>query len=500
MSPRGGGSGPPGLRARSEMQKIRFGTDGWRGVIADDFTFAAARRVAAAIARCLMRAGRPGTLVVGHDTRFLSPAFARAAAEVLAAHGLTAHLTRAFAPTPAFGWAAVERGADGAIVITASHNPPQYSGIKLKDCHGAPAPPEVTAEIEAELDRSADTATGRHGDRATGRIVSFDPRPSYLKRLAELADLGRIATVRAPVVVDAMCGSAQGYLAGLLAEHGLHVTELSAELNPLFGGRQPEPVPANLLDLQAACRERGAIGFALDGDGDRLAVVDERGRAWSPHQLMAVVVDHMARSAGRRGRIVKGFAVGRQVDAVAAAAGLPLVVVPIGFKYIAAHMLRGDVLVGGEESGGIGIQGHLPERDGSLVALLVLEVVAREGCTAADVLDRLEARVGPSHYRRVDWGLPRGLGREAILARLATLRRGLAGEGPAAVDALDGLKLHFTDESWILFRPSGTEPLLRVYAEAPDPGRLDRLMLAAGSAVREAVGDVIEEPDGKATA
>jgi phosphomannomutase len=197
---------------------------------------------------------------------------------------------------------------------------------------------------------------------------------------------------------------------------------------------------------------------------------------------------------------VKGFAVGRQVDAVAAAAGLPLTVVPIGFKYIAAHMLRGDVLVGGEESGGIGIQGHLPERDGSVVALLVLEAVAGEGRPAADVLDRLEARVGPSHYRRVDWDLPRDLTREVILARLAGLRRGLPGEGPAALDELDGLKLRFPDESWILFRPSGTEPLLRVYAEAADPARLDRLMGVAAVAVREAVGDVIEERDGKATA
>jgi phosphomannomutase len=482
------------------MQKIRFGTDGWRGLIADDFTFAAVRRVAAAIARRLPRAGGAGALVVGHDTRFLAPAFARAAAEVLAGQGLTAHLTRAFAPTPAFGWAAVERGADGAIVITASHNPAEYCGLKLKDRHGAPAPPEVTAEIEAELDRSGDPATGRHGDGATGRIVSFDPRLSYLKRLAELADLDRIGALRAPVVVDAMYGAGQGYLAGFLAEHGIPVTELAAELNPLFGGRQPEPVPANLRELQAACGARGAVGFALDGDADRLAVVDERGRAWSPHQLMAVVVDHMARRRGGRGRVVKGFAVGRQVDAVAAAAGLPLTVVPIGFKYVAAHMLRGDVLVGGEESGGIGIQGHLPERDGSLVALLVLEAMAGDGCPAADLLDRLEAQVGPSHYRRVDWDLPRDLTREAVLARLAGLRRGLPGEGQAALDELDGLKLRFPDESWILFRPSGTEPLLRVYAEAADPARLDRLMDAAAVAVREAVGDVIEEHDGKATA
>jgi len=482
------------------MQKIRFGTDGWRGVIADDFTFAAVRRVAAAVARRLPRASGAGALVVGHDTRFLASAFARAAAEVLAAQGLTAHLTRTFAPTPAFGWAALERGADGAIVITASHNPPEYCGVKLKDRHGAPTPPEVTAEIEAELDRAGDAATGRRGDAATGRIVAFDPRLSYLKRLAELADMDGIAALRAPVVVDAMCGAGQGYLAGFLAERGLPVTELAAELNPLFGGRQPEPVPANLRELQAACRARGAVGFALDGDADRLAVVDERGRAWSPHQLMAVVVDHMARRRGGRGRIVKGFAVGRQVDAVAAAAGLPLTVVPIGFKYIAAHMLRGDVLVGGEESGGIGIQGHLPERDGSVVALLVLEAVAGAGRPAADVLDRLEGRVGPSHYRRVDWDLPRDLTREVVLARLAGLRRGLPGEGPAALDELDGLKLRFPDESWILFRPSGTEPLLRVYAEAADPARLDRLMGAAAAAVREAVGDVIEERDGKATA
>jgi len=489
------------LRGLTSMQTIRFGTDGWRGVIADDFTFAAVRRVAAAIARCLSEgaaAGGPPSIVVGHDTRFQGAAFARAAASVLAAHGFTVHLTQAFGPTPAFGWAAVEMGADGALVVTASHNPAHYSGLKLKDRHGAPASTDLTARIEAELDR-ADGAPD-HAFVAGGQILPFDPRPSYHKRLAALAGLERIAAAGARVMVDVMCGAGQGYLASLLAEHRLDVTEISAELNPLFHGRHPEPVPANLNGLQAACRRSGAVGFALDGDADRLAVVDERGRPWSPHQLMAVMVDYMARGRGGRGRIVKGFAVGRQVDAVAAACGLPLVVVPIGFKYIATHMVQGDVLVGGEESGGIGVQGHLPERDGSLVALLVLEAMAAGGCRAADLLDRLEAAVGPSHYRRVDWGLPRGLGRQAILDRLQGLRRGLPGEAPAAVDELDGLKLRFADESWILFRPSGTEPLLRVYAEAADPARLDRLLSAAADAVREVVGDVIEGDHGQATA
>jgi phosphomannomutase len=331
--------------------------------------------------------------------------------------------------------------------------------------------------------------------------VSFDPRPSYLGRLAGLVDLPAIVAARATVIVDAMCGAGQAYLAGLLAERGVPVTEVAAELNPLFGGRQPEPVPANLQDLRAACRERGAVGLALDGDADRLGVVDERGRAWSPHQLLAVVVEHMARRRGGRGRVVKGFAVGRQVDAVAGAWGLPLVVVPVGFKYIAAHMLQGDVLVGGEESGGIGIQGHLPERDGSLVGLLLLEAMALEGCPASQLLDRLEARVGPSCYRRVDWTLPRDLTRQSLEARLAGLRGGLPGAGgaPAAVDDLDGTKLRWADGSWILFRASGTEPLLRVYAEAAEPDRLDRLMEAAAAAVREAVGDVIGDRHGKAT-
>ena len=496
-----------GLAILDAMPKIRFGTDGWRGVIAEDFTFAAVRRVAAAIARCvgLEGGGSRGagpSIVVGHDTRFQAPAFARAAASVLAEHGLTVHLAETFAPTPAFGWAAVERGAVAALVITASHNPPEYSGLKLKDRRGAPASPEFTAAIEAELERPTDTATGRHGDGATGGMVHFDPRPSYLGRLAGLVDLRAIAAARPTVIVDAMYGAGQGYLAGLLAERGVPVTEVAAELNPLFGGRHPEPVPANLKDLQVACRERVAVGLALDGDADRLGVVDERGRAWSPHQLMAVVVEHMARRRGGRGRVVKGFAVGRQVDAVAEAWGLPLVVVPVGFKYIAAHMVQGDVLVGGEESGGIGIQGHLPERDGSLVGLLLLEAMALEGCPASELLDRLEARVGPSWYRRVDWALPRDLTRQTVQARLAGLRRGLPGPGaaPAAVDDLDGTKLRWADGSWILFRASGTEPLLRVYAEAAEPERLDRLMEAAAVAVREAVGDVIGDQHGKATA
>jgi phosphomannomutase len=481
------------------MQTIRFGTDGWRGVIADDFTFAAVRRVAAAYARCLGGVGRPARVIVGHDTRFQAAAFARAAAEVLVGLGVEVHLTAVFAPTPAFAWAAVDRGADGALVLTASHNPPAYLGIKCKDRHGAPASPDFTAVLEAELDRD-DEASPAPARSAPGRIVPFDPRPSYADRLAGLVDLEAIAAAGFPVIVDAMGGAGQGLLAGLLAARRVVVTELGVGTDPLFAGRNPEPVPANLGELQARCAAGAAVGFALDGDADRLACVDETGRPWSPHQLLAVVVDHMARRRGGRGRVVKGFAVGVQVDAVAAAWGLPVEVVPIGFKYIAAHMLKGDVLVGGEESGGIGVQGHLPERDGSLVALLVLEAMAREGRRAADLLDHIEAQVGPSHYRRVDWVLPRGLDREAILRRLEGLRRGLPGEAPAAVDELDGLKLRFADGSWILFRPSGTEPLLRVYAEGASAARVDGLLAAAAAAVRGAMGDVIEGVHANASA
>lgn len=469
------------------MASIRFGTDGWRAVIAEDFTFENVRRVAQAYADHLkLRPGGAGEVVVGYDTRFLSGRFAHEAARVLAANGLRVLLTSSHAPTPAVSWAIRDHGATGGLMITASHNPAEYNGIKIKAEYAGSALPDATRSVEAQLDANA--AAGRqphlidyNAAVSGGGIRLFDPRPSYLRQVRSLVDLDRIGaharTRGLKVVVDAMYGAGQGYLAELLAATGAEVREIRGEVNPGFGGINPEPIARNLGPLAEAVRASGAdLGLALDGDADRSGAVDARGDLVDSQRVFALLLRHLVRRRGWTGSVVKTFAVTDMVDKLAARHGLRLHKKPVGFKYVCELALQEDVLIGGEESGGLGIKNHIPERDGILIDLLLVEVVATEGKPLHAVVEDLLAEVGPHHYRRNDLHLtPARKG--ALLDRLRhDPPAAFAGIPVTAVDTLDGFKFRLGERGWILFRASGTEPVVRVYVEMDAPEAVEAVL------------------------
>jgi phosphomannomutase len=484
---------------------LRFGTDGWRGIIARDVTFDRVRLAARAVGRTLRAADvgeeRP-LLAVGYDTRFLSARFARAAAEALCAEHVDVRLTTSFLPTPALAWSVTLLGAQGGIVITASHNPPSYNGLKVRAADGGPASPALIAQIEGEVERLASRPAVFDGpnrstsvqDAPLGGIELFDPLPRYRQRLGSLVDLDRVACSRIHVVVDPMFGATRGLLAGLLRERGVEADEIHGEASLWFGGLPPEPLPESLGELAAWVKGLSAqsrVGVALDGDGDRLAAIDEGGSYVSPHQIFALLLRHLVTRRGFSGTVVKTFSTTMMIDRLAAGYGLRLAVTPIGFKYVAELIRRQPVLMGGEESGGIGVAGHIPERDGTLSALLLLECLAVEGKPLGALIDRLEAEVGPHRYRRVDLPLRGGWDR-------GELERRIVGRAPSSIDrcriadvqCLDGVKMIGEDGSWLLIRRSGTEPVLRLYAEAPTDDQVSRMLDWATAYVRGLREDV----------
>ncbi len=467
------------------MTEIRFGTDGWRGVIAEDFTFANVRLVARAIARHLVAEATAGEIpyaLVGHDTRFLSREFAQAAAEAMAREGVRVSLTTAFAPTPAFSFAVVRLRATGALVVTASHNPPEYSGLKFKASYGGSAPVSFTRSVEAEIQRlSAACAAPGETRNAKCETETFDARGPWLDRLQELVDVPRIGRSGIRVVLDAMYGAGQGLLAERLRRAGCAVRELHAEVNPGFAGLHPEPIPAYLGALSEAVQSwegTGArVGFAFDGDGDRVAPVDEAGSVVTPHQTLALLVRHMVRNRQARGPVVKSVNIGHLVDAEAEGLGLSVLVTPVGFKYIAEAMQQHDALVGGEESGGFAIRGHIPERDAGLVTLLLLECLALTGKPLGTLVREMEEEYGPHRYGRLDLRLSSLTARDQVVAQLSEAPPACLLSRPVSqVETLDGVKLIREDHSWVMLRASGTEPVLRVYAEAPTQAEVEALL------------------------
>ena len=464
------------------MTDIQFGTDGWRGIIAEDFTFANVRLATRAIARRIRaEAGGGGTphVLVGYDTRFLSREFAQAAAEAMAAEGVRVSLASTFAPTPAFSYAVVRMKAAGAVVITASHNPAEYSGVKIKASYGGSAPVSFTRGVEEEIERIR--AASREPRAASREIGSFDAGEPWLDRLEELVPVSSIGRSGIRVVLDVMYGAGQGFLAERLRRARCEVRELHAEINPSFGGLHPEPIPANmgpLIEATKAWRGPGpCAGFAFDGDSDRIAPVDEDGNVITPHQVLALLVRHLVRNRREHGAVVKSVNIGRMVDLEAQALGVPLVVTPIGFKFVAAAMREQDALVGGEESGGFAVRGHIPERDPGLICLLLLECMAITGQSLGTLVREMEAAYGPHRYGRTDMRLATLADRDRVVARLA-------GAPPTALlsvpllrmDIRDGVKLIRADHSWIMLRASGTEPLLRIYAEAPTEDEVRALL------------------------
>ena len=455
---------------------IRFGTDGWRAVIADTFTFANLRQLAQAVAESVNKQHTGSDLpqvVVGYDTRFLSDRFAMETARVLAGNEIIVWLTRTNSPTPAISFNVKDKGADAGIVITASHNPPRYNGFKLKAAYGGSATAEQCALVEEEMvlmEREVRGPNIMDYDHAieTGLIRRFDPSWSYYQHLSTLINLDLVSEGELNVVHDAMWGAGRGSFAGILSRTRAHITEIRGALNPGFGGIHPEPIMRNLNELVAAVqRQQAHVGLATDGDADRIGAIDAHGNFIDPHTVFALTLRHLVENKGQRGEVVKTVSTTMMIDALAKKYDLKLHETPVGFNHIADLMMKNDILIGGEESGGISVRGHIPEGDGILMGLLLLEIMAHHRAPLHEIVADLQANFGPACYARNDVHLSHQRPKQQIVQMLTdSAPPSMNGETVARIDTMDGVKFYLNDDSWLLIRPSGTEPVLRIYAEA----------------------------------
>lgn len=462
---------------------IKFGTDGWRAVISDTFTFHNLRLVTQAISDAInsgdwhdesttSRSVDPKKMIVGFDTRFLSDRYANDVARVLTANGYTVYLAQSDAPTPAISYAVRHLGAIAGIVITASHNAPRYNGLKLKAAYGGAALPSQSKRVEIYLNDNEERARGPNLmdwelARNQGLIERFNPLPAYYDHLRTLIDFDAIAENPPRVVVDSMHGSGRGVIKGILQGTGCEILEIRNEMNPGFGGVHPEPIASHLGALASAISTgRGDLGLATDGDADRIGAMDGRGSFVDPHRIMALSLRYLIEERGMKGPVVRTVSTTRMIDRLAKKYGLPVYETPVGFNYIADHMLRENVLIGGEESGGISIQGHIPEGDGILMGLLLVEMVAKSESTLEELVESLLDEVGPCFYERNDLRLKHPVDKQWMTHMLKSdAPAGIGGESVVEVLDIDGVKYILGDDSWLLIRPSGTEPVLRVYAE-----------------------------------
>jgi alpha-D-glucose phosphate-specific phosphoglucomutase len=471
---------------------INFGTDGWRAVISDTFTFHNLRLVAQAIAdavrsdywnRDFPNGGEIDSkkMVVGFDPRFLSDRYAADVARVFAANGFAVHLTQADAPTPAISYAIKNLKAVGGVVITASHNAPRYNGIKLRASYGGSASPEQSRRVEVYLNDNEERGRGPNlmdmeRAREMDLITRFNPIPAYYDHLRTLIDFDAISENPPKIVVDSMHGSGRGAIKGILQGTGVEVTELRGEMNPGFGGTHPEPIARNLSPLAGAISTGlGDIGLATDGDADRIGAMDDRCNFVDPHKIMALALQYLVEQRGWSGPVVRTVSTTRMIDRLADRYGLPVYETPVGFNHIADHMLKENVLIGGEESGGISIQGNIPEGDGVLMGLLLVEIVATSVKPLSQLVDDLLKDVGPAVYERTDLRLKRPVAKADMVAKLSNEAPSeIGGEKVVDVQTTDGVKYLMDDDSWLLIRPSGTELVLRVYAE----GRSEEMVAA----------------------
>ncbi|MEY2428017.1 MAG: hypothetical protein QOJ40_902 [Verrucomicrobiota bacterium] len=468
-----------------EKLKIKFGTSGWRGLIARDFTFDNVRLATQAIANYLttLHAPKPGeasrTIIVGYDTRFLGREFALAAAEVLAANGLAPLLCNRDAPTPVIAHTIRIRKALGGINMTASHNPAEYQGLKFSTANGAPAPPEVTRQIEANVAQLMEQ-NWRFQAAVIGtyQCKTIDPQPDYFKQLRKLVDFATIKKAKLKVAVELMYGTGRGYLDKLLADAGARVTAFHNEVNPLFGGHHPEPNAEGMSEVSKFVRAgKAVIGLGLDGDADRFGIVDKDGTWLTPNQILALTLYHLKKNRGWTGAVVRTVPTSHEVDAVAKLFGVTVHETPVGFKYIGALMESEPIIVGGEESGGLSVKGHVPEKDGILACLLMAELVATERKSLGRILKELEKKIGQFHTDRINVAVAPEK-KEALLAHLGS---GLQSIGKFPVQKFittDGFKYLLPNEEWVAFRASGTEPLIRCYLEAKSAAHLKQLRAA----------------------
>lgn len=451
---------------------IHFGTSGWRAVIADEFTFAAVGRVTEAIcSQFANEAGRP--VIVAHDTRFLGEEFAAECAEIVVQQGFEALLCDGPTPTPTVAHAIRSRGAICGINFTASHNPPEYSGMKVSTADGAPALPAVTSQIEELLGKTSENlprTAARKGSK------SFDARDGYLADLEQKVRFDLISAAGGHYAYDPLWGTGRGYLDELLRRHGLAVKMIHNWRDVLFGGRAPEPEASHLQELRELVLADGCVlGLATDGDGDRFGVIDANGQFITPNQLIAILFDYLAESRNWQGGVARSVATSQLVDRVAKSHGLPVYETPVGFKYIGELINEDKIILGGEESAGLSIKGHYPEKDGLLACLLAAEAVAARGASLTDQLEQLFAQVGRLESGRIGVKLTPDL-MPVLQEKLKEAPTSVGGRTVKSINRIDGVKIIFEDDSWLLVRPSGTEPLVRIYAESESAKDLEVLL------------------------
>ena len=463
--------------------EIKFGTDGWRAIIAEDYTFHNVRACAQGVATYLKETGMaPRGLVVGYDTRFGSEHFAAAVAAVVAGNGIRVYLCDRACPTPVVSYSVIDRKAAGAVVITASHNPAIWNGFKYKPEYAGSASPEVIAELErliADAQASGGVEAVELGPaERKGLVERIDAATPYLHQIAQLVNLDAIKEAPLKITVDSMYGAGAGYFATLLAGGRAQISELHGERNPTFPGiEQPEPIAHNLAALSEAVRTAGAdVGLATDGDADRLGVVDEHGAFVTQLQTFALLALYLLEVKGQRGALVKSITTTSMLFRLGELYNVPVFETPVGFKFIGPVMMREDALIGGEESGGYGFRGHIPERDGILSGLFLLSMMAKLKMRPAELIQYLYSKVGPHHYDRIDLPFdPKD--RDAVIKRLEREQpQQLGGVRVVRVDTSDGFRFQMEDGSWSLIRFSGTEPLLRTYCETSSPERVRVLL------------------------
>src|SRR6202051_4024483 len=463
--------------------QIKFGTSGWRAVMAEDFTFANVQRAVGGIARYVASQKPQGArVIVGRDPRFLGETFCSMAAEILGAQGIVPLVVAEPAPTPAFAHAVIHNKADGVINFTASHNPPEYNGIKFSTPDGCPALPDVTKKIEAEIqagDGAGSPSAAKGNGNAGSAKESLDVKPGYLKRLGEIVDLEVIRKANLQVCFDPMWGAARGYSDGVLREAGVKVAAVHDYRDVLFGGHAPEPDDHLLGDLREKMRTTKAkIGIATDGDADRFGIVDADGTFVQPNYVIALLLDYLVESRGWKNGVAKSVATTNLINAVAKARGVELYETPVGFKYIGELIMQDKIAIGEEESAGLSIRHHVPEKDGVLAGLLCCEMVAKRGKPLGEQLKVLCNQVGSYYPRRENFRLtPEG--KEKFTEKLKSDPREFCGNRVSEVVRTDGLKLIFEDGSWVCYRLSGTEPVVRVYSEARSEPDLEKLSGAA---------------------
>ena len=467
-------------------EQIRFGTDGWRGIIGDTFTFENVRRVAAAIARYVCQEGHPERgLVVGYDARFLSPEAAQVAARHVAAEGIPVFLADRATPTPAVSYAVVARKAAGALMVTASHNPYIWNGIKLKAPYGGSASPEIMKRVETYVPVE-DPGKAPTSASISAEIETADMVTPYLDRVSTLVSLDRIRQSGRKFVIDPMYGAARGCLARLFDEAGISFSEIHGEHNPLFPGINPEPIDPHMADLSKAVVAIGAdAGFATDGDADRIGAVDAQGNTVDSHKIFSILLRHLVAERGQRGEVVKTVSTTHMIDKIAAKYGLPLHVTPIGFKYVCDLMLARDILIGGEESGGIAARGHLPERDGVLNSLYLADIIAQRGKDLGELVQELQEEFGPHCYRRVDLEVDKADAQRVVEQARQGRLNAVADFKVLSIDDRDGVKMVLGDSMWVLVRASGTENVLRLYAEAPSREQVTEFLDAIADFARQ---------------